>query len=270
MDRRRAGATSRRWATRPAFGRVLHIRGSSPRCAANVGPRRQRMEASLEIRREVGDAGGAGALLSNLAIVAEYEGDYERSRALHEEGLALRVEAGDTAAIAISTMNLGVMLATRRADGGGPRAPGGEPATAPRDRRPADDRPRRAQPRPPHALAGRLRRDARALRRSAPRPRAIRATSGRSRSCSRTSRCSRPSSGSHDLALRLAGAGWCASRRDRRHTGQSLHRRSSTSSCTRPATRSVGSQADVSRKDGLLAAGRRRSSRRSRSARAPR
>ena len=33
-----------------------------------------------------------GALLSNLAIVAEYEGDYERSCALHEEGLALRVD----------------------------------------------------------------------------------------------------------------------------------------------------------------------------------
>ena len=51
-----------------------------------------------------------GALLSNLAMIAEYQGDAERSCELHEEGLALRVEAGDLAGIAVSKMNLGVML----------------------------------------------------------------------------------------------------------------------------------------------------------------
>ena len=43
-----------------------------------------------------------GALLSNLGIMAEYDGDYDRSRALHEQGLAYRIEAGDKGAVAIS------------------------------------------------------------------------------------------------------------------------------------------------------------------------
>jgi tetratricopeptide (TPR) repeat protein len=68
------------------------------------------MEASLEIRRAEGDNVAMGALYSNLAIVAEYEGDYESSVALNKKGLELRVEAGDTVGIAISEMNLGVML----------------------------------------------------------------------------------------------------------------------------------------------------------------
>ena len=46
------------------------------------------MEASLAIRKETDDKVAMGALYSNLAIVAEYEGDYERSCSLHEEGLA--------------------------------------------------------------------------------------------------------------------------------------------------------------------------------------
>ena len=51
-----------------------------------------------------------GALLSNLGIMAEYEGDFGRSRALHEEGLAYRMEVGEKGAIAISLMNLGNVL----------------------------------------------------------------------------------------------------------------------------------------------------------------
>ena len=51
-----------------------------------------------------------GALLSNLGVMAEYEGDYERARALNEEALAFRVEAGDKNATALSLMNLGNVL----------------------------------------------------------------------------------------------------------------------------------------------------------------
>jgi tetratricopeptide (TPR) repeat protein len=51
-----------------------------------------------------------GALLSNLGVMAEYEGDYDRSRDLHIEGLGYRLEAGDKAAIAISLSNLGNVL----------------------------------------------------------------------------------------------------------------------------------------------------------------
>ena len=71
---------------------------------------RVELEASLTIRRELGDVAGAAALLSNLGVIAEYETDYERSRELHEDGLALRIEAGDKGAIAISQMNLGNVL----------------------------------------------------------------------------------------------------------------------------------------------------------------
>jgi tetratricopeptide (TPR) repeat protein len=51
-----------------------------------------------------------GALLSNLGMMAEYTGDYERARELQEEGLALRRRSADKGAIAISLTNLGNVL----------------------------------------------------------------------------------------------------------------------------------------------------------------
>jgi tetratricopeptide (TPR) repeat protein len=50
-----------------------------------------------------------GSLLSNLGIIAEYRGEYERSRALHERALALRTEIGDRWAIGNSTSCLGMV-----------------------------------------------------------------------------------------------------------------------------------------------------------------
>ena len=49
------------------------------------------------------------ALLSNLGIVAEYEGDYERSREHHERALELRTEIGDRWALGVSQTNLGMI-----------------------------------------------------------------------------------------------------------------------------------------------------------------
>ncbi len=60
-----------------------------------------------------GDRAGVAALLSNLAIVAEYEGDYDRAGALGERALEVRREIGDRWSIGISQNNLG-MLATLR------------------------------------------------------------------------------------------------------------------------------------------------------------
>jgi tetratricopeptide (TPR) repeat protein len=51
------------------------------------------------------------SVLSNLGIVAEYEGDYPLSRSLHEQALGLRTEFEDRWAIANSMTNLG-MIAT--------------------------------------------------------------------------------------------------------------------------------------------------------------
>ena len=54
------------------------------------------------------------SLLSNLGIVAEYRGDYERARALHERALALRTEIGDRWAIGNSTNCLGMIAVLQK------------------------------------------------------------------------------------------------------------------------------------------------------------
>ena len=97
---------------RLGFGRVLHIRGSGgQRHAASARPPASTWKPASRfgVRRETRVA--MGALYSNLAIVAEYEGDYERSCAFHEEGLALAHRRRATPRVSpISQMNLGVML----------------------------------------------------------------------------------------------------------------------------------------------------------------
>jgi tetratricopeptide (TPR) repeat protein len=50
-----------------------------------------------------------GSLLSNLGIVAEYRGDYDASRSLHERALQLRTDIGDRRGIGNSTTNLGMI-----------------------------------------------------------------------------------------------------------------------------------------------------------------
>ncbi len=134
-----------------------------------------------------------------------------------EEGLALRIEAGDKGAIAISQMNLGnVLLLQGRAEEARACHEESLQASA-RDRRPVDDRARRAQPRHPHAGGRRLRRDSRAVRERARRRSATTATSGRSRSSSRTSPCSRCSSTSRRSRFASAARALpCARRRARR------------------------------------------------------
>jgi predicted ATPase/DNA-binding CsgD family transcriptional regulator len=63
-------------------------------------------EASLAIRRELGDKHGIAASLNGLGIVAIEEGDYDRARQLHEESLAIRREIGDLAGQGHSIFNL--------------------------------------------------------------------------------------------------------------------------------------------------------------------
>ena len=50
-----------------------------------------------------------GALLSNLAVVAESEGDLETARAMNERALAVREQVGDRWAISVSLNNLGMV-----------------------------------------------------------------------------------------------------------------------------------------------------------------
>jgi tetratricopeptide (TPR) repeat protein len=64
---------------------------------------------SLEIRRRLGDRAGEAALLSNLAIVAEQEGDYPTARQLNEQALELRRAVNDRWALGVSHTNLGMI-----------------------------------------------------------------------------------------------------------------------------------------------------------------
>jgi tetratricopeptide (TPR) repeat protein len=65
---------------------------------------------SLQIRRRLDDAVGEAAVLSNLAIAAELEADYDSARGLNEQALALRRDLGDRWALGVSHTNLGMIF----------------------------------------------------------------------------------------------------------------------------------------------------------------
>ena len=67
------------------------------------------------LRQRLGDEAGTAALLTNLALVAEDEGDLDAAERLGEEGLARRRRLGDRRAVSVSLTNMG-MLATVRGD----------------------------------------------------------------------------------------------------------------------------------------------------------
>ena len=50
-----------------------------------------------------------GSMFSNLAVVAEVQGDLERAREMNERALAVRQETGDKWAISVSLNNLGMV-----------------------------------------------------------------------------------------------------------------------------------------------------------------
>ena len=80
--RSRGARVSSRWATRAASAGCCTSSARSRRSAATTTKAVENYEASLAIRERTGDKASMGSLLSNLGIVAEYRGDYERSRAL--------------------------------------------------------------------------------------------------------------------------------------------------------------------------------------------
>src|SRR2546421_5741161 len=55
-----------------------------------------------------------GSLLSNLGVVAEYQGDYDRSNQFHERALELRTQIGDRRDIANSMNCLGMVAVLQR------------------------------------------------------------------------------------------------------------------------------------------------------------
>ena len=62
---------------RVGLGRVLQIEGTVAATRGDFAAAGELLEASLEIRRELDDKAAMGALLSNLGIMAEYDGDYD-------------------------------------------------------------------------------------------------------------------------------------------------------------------------------------------------
>ena len=245
-------------------GSVLHIAGTLRATRGDFAPRERtcrrawRSDASSTTSRSMGRS-------LEPRIMAEYEGDFERWRSLHEKGLALRLQAGDNAGIAVSLIEPGNRAQGSRAALDEARAQiGGEPATETRDRRPA------AIALGEHnlGLLTREQGDYDRTRDSSPTPfafSATRATSGRSPSCSRTSLCS-PCSGEPGVALRFAGAG--AAVRDEigvpRGPGGSGGARRQLAS----AREALGEQADSVWDAGRSSVSTRPSARRSRSARA--
>ncbi len=101
----------------PGQAQVWHFVGTLEAQQGELQKARRHYLQSLEVREQLADQAGVGALLSNLAIVAEYEGDYAEAGSLGERALAVRRELGDRWAIGISQNNLG-MLATLRGDPG--------------------------------------------------------------------------------------------------------------------------------------------------------
>jgi tetratricopeptide (TPR) repeat protein len=67
------------------------------------------LEESLALGRELDDKRGMGIALNNLSTLYKQQGDYARGRALQEEALALRKEQGDTWGVAMSFTNLGAL-----------------------------------------------------------------------------------------------------------------------------------------------------------------
>lgn len=66
-------------------------------------------EASLALRRQLGDKPGITQCLSNLGNIARSQGDYAEARRLYEESLVIDRELGDRWSIARSLSNLGLM-----------------------------------------------------------------------------------------------------------------------------------------------------------------
>jgi non-specific serine/threonine protein kinase len=70
-------------------------------------------EASLALRRELGDVAGVISSLNNLGLVARNQGDFERAYALHRENLALAQAAGRQPEIARALHSLGLVASAQ-------------------------------------------------------------------------------------------------------------------------------------------------------------
>ena len=75
----------------------------------HVSEGRRELEATLAIGRSSSARHALAMALDGAGLLAETQGDYDAAAALHEEALALSQELEDTAGIARSLGNLGVI-----------------------------------------------------------------------------------------------------------------------------------------------------------------
>jgi non-specific serine/threonine protein kinase len=87
-------------------GHLAYIRCELQRAA-------ELLEASAELRRELGDQAGLAVSLHNLGRVAHYGDDLERAAALYEESLSIRRRLGDQRGVALTLNSLGVLARDR-------------------------------------------------------------------------------------------------------------------------------------------------------------
>ena len=104
----RRDAAFRAATTTPVWGRSSTSAEPWPRSRATCTAR-ERYQESLVIRERLGDRAKVGALYSNLAVVAEYDGDLAEARRMAELALDVREEVGDVWGVGVSQTNLGAI-----------------------------------------------------------------------------------------------------------------------------------------------------------------
>ena len=86
---------------------TLNNLGAAPRARGDHAGAGRLFEASLALRRELGDKRGIALGLKNLGDSARYLSDYDRAAALYQESLALRRELGDPWGLALQSRGTG-------------------------------------------------------------------------------------------------------------------------------------------------------------------
>ena len=125
-------AEGRKWCARvleaaraeaPALARAkaLNCAGLLAYHQVDYAAARTQHEASLVIRRQLGDRRSVAVSLNNLGLVALDQGDLDSARSLHEESLAIARELGNRNGVARSLGNLG-MVASEQHDFAAARA----------------------------------------------------------------------------------------------------------------------------------------------------
>jgi tetratricopeptide (TPR) repeat protein len=89
---------------------LLHVTGNLARAQGDYARTGALYEAGLAIRRSIGDSNGIAVSLHNLGAVAYEQGDYSQAARLNREALALMHQLNDRHGIAITLLDLGDAL----------------------------------------------------------------------------------------------------------------------------------------------------------------